>query len=97
VRRPLNTGPTEVFEAHLDSSVTPTQGRKEVYAQASDCGKIGKTAGPARKHREPLFRCRLCAGQELTRGLVKLQREGKLVLPLPTVRGQQSASGAEVL
>ena len=41
----MNTGPTEVFEAHLDSSVTPTQGRKEVYAQASDCGKIGKTAG----------------------------------------------------
>ena len=85
VRRPRDADAPQVFQAHLDRAVAPIQARVKREAQAAPTAAMSTRflARPAQP-REPLFRHRQVAGQELAFGPLELEIEGESVLPLPT-------------
>jgi hypothetical protein len=96
MRRPANTTPLKVFKAYLHAAVAPIQGRVQRQPQARHGGDVDEVCGAARKHDEAFFRRRQIGGEQLALGLMVLDRKGELVLPLPTVLGQQCATGCEI-
>ena len=72
VRRPVNPNAPQVFEAHLDSTVTTTQGSVKVRLQARDSGAVDEVRGMALQHRQPFFRRCEITGQKLALRPAKL-------------------------
>ena len=87
----------EVFEARLDGAVALIQAScKRFTRRHATAALSARFCGAARQHREPLFRRREIAGQELALGPVELEREGECVPPLPAVLRQQRRAGGEI-
>ncbi len=96
MRRPVDAYAPEVFETHFDSTIALIQRGVEFRLQTRDSGTVDEIPGATRQHRQPFFRRREIAGQELALGPLELERERERVPLLPTVLCQQRASGDKV-
>ena len=93
MRRPLDAQMPEIVETDVDGVAGLIEGHVQIDAQARDRRLLHRRRGAGRQRRQPLFRFRQCAAQELAFGSVQLQREGQLTLPPPAILGQQGRAG----